>query len=98
MNTIIENALNEIENRLIAETPVFLKSGQSNHQYLLTGLVKEISDRVDEIAVDVLNEKNINMSEVDGDSSDHFYSCLEKYPIEMTKIIIKKILGDPNRN
>ena len=98
MNPIIENVLDEIESRIIAETPVFLKSGQSNHQYLLTGLIKEIRDRVDEIAVDVLNEKNINMSEVDGDFSDYFYSCLEKYPIEMTKIIIKKILGDPERN
>ena len=92
------NALDEIESRIVAETPVFVKSGQFSNQYLLTGLIKEIRDRVDEIAVDVLNEKNINMSEVDGDSSDLFYSCLEKYPIEMTKIIIKKILGDPGRN
>ena len=98
MNPIIDNALYEIEKRLIAETPMFLKSGQSSHQYLLTGLRKEISRRTDEIAVDVLNEKNINMSEVDDSSRSYFYLCLDQYPIGATKIIIKRILGDPELN
>ena len=63
MNPIVENALDEIQERLVGEIPNLLPKAYADLEYILSGkLLAEIKTLTEKIGEDVLKEKNIDLS------------------------------------